>query len=122
MKTKIRLTYILLLLCSCSFGQIKQFGYKRELSGIKDQWHSIVLPNEVFGKVSQDISDIRIFGVKESRDTVEAPYILRLAKEKVSQKEVTFNLINQSKNDKGYYFTFELTGENQVNQILLDFK
>lgn len=122
MKTEIKLTYLLLLFCSYSFGQIKQYSYKRELLGIKDQWHKVVLPNEVFGKVSHNLSDIRIFGLTESNDTIEAPYILQLATEKISQKDVTFNLINKSKNNKGYYLTFEIPTENHVNQIKLEFK
>jgi hypothetical protein len=122
MKTKIKLTFLLLLFYPYSFGQFKEYSYKRELLGIKDQWHSVVLPNEVFGKVSPDLSDMRILGLTASNDTVEAPYFLQLSTEKISQKEVTFNLINQSKNNKGYYFTFEASDENLVNQIELELK
>ncbi len=122
MKTKILLLYFLLTLCSNSFGQINQYGFKRELSGVKDHWHKIVLPDEIFNKVSPDLSDIRIFGLTESKDTIEAPYILQLAKDKTSLNDVSFNLVNQSKNEKGYYFTFEIPSQNAVNQIKLEFK
>ena len=47
---------------------------------------------------------------------------MRFNKEQLVQKEVTFKLINQVRNEKGAYFTFEMPRENTVNQILLDFK
>lgn len=122
MRTKTTLIYLLLLLCSSSFGQFNQFGYKRGIIGVKDQWHKIVLPNEIFGKMEPDLADIRIFGLTLNKDTIEAPYILRLATEKISQKDVAFNLINQSKNEKGYYFTLEVPGENPINQLKLEFE
>lgn len=122
MRTKITLIYLLLLMCSSSFGQFNQYGYKREILEVRDQWHKIVLPDEIFGKMEADLSDIRIFGLTTNHDTIEAPYILRLATEKISQKDVAFNLINQSKNDNGYYFTLEVPGENPINQLKLEFK
>ena len=112
---------LLFLLCSNSFGQINQYNYKRELNGISEQWHKVVLPNEVFGKVSQNLSDIRIFGIKENNDTIEAPYLLRLTNDKVSNKDIAFKVINDSWNDKGYYFTFEIPSTEPINQIKLDF-
>ena len=121
LKTNIILSYILLMLCSFSYGQIEKYNYKRELKNITDQWHKVVLPNEIFGKVSSDISDIRIFGITANNDTIEAPYILRLASEKISSKDIDFNLINKSQNEKGYYFTFEIPSENLINEIKLDF-
>lgn len=110
------------MICSSSFGQFYQYGYKREIVGVKDQWHKIVLPNEIFGKLDADLADIRIFGLTAKHDTVEAPYILQPGTEKKIQKDVAFNLINQSKNGKGYYFTLEVPDENAVNQLKLEFK
>ncbi|NVO12240.1 MAG: DUF3999 family protein [Bacteroidales bacterium] len=118
---KVKLTYLLLFICSFSFGQINKYDYKRELLEIKDQWHKVVLPNEIFGKVLPDFSDIRIYGITKKNDTIEAPYIFRFAAEKISQKDVPFNLINQSKNDNGYYFTFEIPTKDPINQLKLDF-
>jgi len=122
MKTKTTLTFLLVLLYSCGFGQINHYSYKRELIGINEQWHSIVLPNEIFGKISPSFSDIRIYGITTKNDTVEAPYLLKLSKEKTVLKEEPFTLINQSKNEKGYYFTFETPVGISINQIDLDFK
>lgn len=121
MKTKIS-ACLLLLICSYSFAQIDQFTYKRKLQGPSDQWHKIVLPEEVFGKVSPNFYDIRIFGLTDTNDTIEAAYMLQLKSEKVASTEVNFKLLNTTHNDKGYYFTMEVPTEELVNQIMLDFK
>ncbi|MCK5440335.1 MAG: DUF3999 family protein [Maribacter sp.] len=115
-------TSFLLLLCSYSYGQMEQYDYKRELKGISEQWHTMILPNNFFGRVSQNLSDIRIFGITANNDTVESPYLLRLATEKISRKEVAFKTLNASHNDKGFYFTFEIPTTEPINQIKLEFK
>lgn len=123
MKHPIRILCLLLLIatCSCAYGQMEAYNYKRELKGLAEQWHKIILPNELFGKTLQDISDIRILGLTESNDTIEAPYLLRLTTEKISSKEVAFKALNTSHNDKGHYFTFEIPTKEPINQIKLDF-
>ena len=122
MKMRIKILAILLLpACTFSFAQIGEYSYKRELKGISEPWHKIILPDEVFGHISQELTDIRIFGITAGSDTIEAPYILRLATEKVSIREVAFKIINASHNDKGHYFTFEIPAPEPINQIKLDF-
>lgn len=79
------------------------------------------MPDEVFGHVSQDLSDIRIFGITAGNDTIEAPYMFRLAREIISGREVAFKILNTSHNDKGHYFTFEVPTTESINQIKLDF-
>ena len=90
--------------------------------GISGQWHKIVLPDDIFRKISQNLTDIRVFGITTNNDTVEAPYLLRLTTEKISSKEVAFKTLNASHNDKGYFFTFEIPTEKSINQIKLEFK
>ena len=111
----------MMLFFFCSFGQTKQYNYKRELTGIKGEWNKIILPDDIFNKISRDFSDIRISSLNEKKDNIEAAYFLQIASENISIKEVVFDLINQSKNSDGYYFTFEIPAENSVNQIKLDF-
>ena len=122
MNPRIKICLILIIAsCSFSFGQIDQYNYKRELQGSPDQWNIISLPDDIFGKISQDLSDIRIYGITENNDTVEAPYLLRLSKETISNNEVTYKTINYSHNDKGYYFTFEIPTTETINHIYLNF-
>jgi hypothetical protein len=111
----------LLLICSYSYAQIDQYTYKRELLGITKPWHKVVLPEEIFDKVSSDFNDIRIFGVTKSNDTIAASYMLQLKKEKVVRTEVDFKLLNTTSNEQGYYFTMEVPAEEPINQLMLNF-
>lgn len=101
---------------------MNEYHYKRELSGISEQWHKIILPDDLYRKVLPGLTDIRIYGITPNHDTVEAPYILRLASGKTTHKEVFFHIINSSFDKKGYYFTFEIAPAEPVNQIHLDFR
>ena len=114
--------WLLLLICSYSYGQLDKYSYKRELKGVSEQWHSMILPNNIFGNISQDLSDIRIYGITAAKDTLEAPYLLRMLKEEVTIKEIAFKTINTSHTDKGYFFTFEIPTKESINQINLGFK
>lgn len=123
MKSKVKYgTLLLLLACSYSYGQIEQYNYKRELKGITGNWHKVVLPDEIFGKVSSNLYDIRIFGITAYNDTIEAPYLLRLTTEIVSSNDISFKTVNASHNEKGYYFTFEIPTNEPINKIKLDFR
>lgn len=112
---------------SC-YAQFSQFHYKREIKGIIENdskatmnpWYSLTLPNELFGKMRPDLIDMRIIGITGNKDTIEAPYLLQTTKEAKLEKEWDFRLINSSHNDKGYFFTFEMPVESEINQIALD--
>jgi len=121
MKVNVKIL-VLMLLCFSSYGKMQEYNYKQELKGVSEQWHNIVLPNNVFGKVTQNLADIRIFGILTNNDTIEFPYLLRLKKEKVFNKAVDFKMLNSSYNQKGYYFTFEVSATESINQIKLKFK
>lgn len=121
MKNKISLFILFYFLSAITFGQINNYRYQRTITGIKDQWHKIELPDEIFSKLKADFSDIRIIGLTKQNDTLEAPYILNEGSEKVSAKKMDFSLLNQSKNEKGFFYTFELTNESTINQLNLDF-
>lgn len=122
MKRSVNLLIFLFLLTHFfSIGQIDQFQYKCELKGINEQWHRIPLPDEIFGNVTQRLSDIRIYGITENKDTIEAPYLLKLKRGSVSSKDVAFKRLNASYNARGYYFTFEVPTSEAINQIKLEF-
>lgn len=123
MKVNIKLCTIFLLLSYSHLdGQINAYDYNCELIGISDDWHKIVLPNEIFGKLNSDLSDIRVYGVTPNNDTIEAPYIIKQTKDKVISKDVAFKRLNTSSNDEGYYFTLEIPTTEVINQINLDFE
>jgi hypothetical protein len=122
MNLTIRLFSFLLFTYSLSYGQMGQYDYKLELKGISQQWHKITLPDGVFGKTSQSLADIRVFGISKNNDTIEAPYLLKVNAKKTSRKNVAFKIRNTAHNDKGYYFTFEIPTKEPINQIELELK
>ena len=122
MKVKTRCnTLILLFICALSFAQLDTYDYKMELSGITDPWHSLIIPQEVFAIADNNLSDIRIYGVT-ANDTLEAPYILKVATDKKRLKNIDFKLINSAIKKDNYFFTFEIPKIELINEILLDFK
>jgi len=104
-----------------AFAQLDTYSHKQEIQGISDQWHSIPLSNSIFDKVNSDLSDIRIYGVTEN-DTLEAPYVIRIASGSLAEKNVGFNLINTSSNAKGHYFTYGIPTTEAINEIHLNFE
>jgi len=122
MKLKNKINIILLLFfCTFSYAQMNQYNYKRELQSNTEPWHTIILPEEIFKKVSPNLFDIRIYGINSSNDTIEASYMLQLKKEKIVDTNVNFKLLNSSHNEKGYYFTLEVPTEDAINELKLDF-
>jgi hypothetical protein len=121
MRTKI-LLYIFILCGSISFGQIINYKYKREINGVSKTWHKIILPDDIYGKLKRDLSDIRIIGIITNKDTIEAPYILKQTNDKLTRTEIQFKLLNQTYNQTGYFYTFEVPAGNPVNQIVLNFE
>lgn len=120
MKTKF-LFFFGCLFSLFTFGQLDTYDHKIALSGIEDQWHKIELPDSVFGSVSQNMNDLRIYGITEN-DTLEAPYLLKLGSEEQQRKTIDFKALNEASNRKGYYYTYEVPTKEAINQIQLDFK
>lgn len=120
MKTKLG-TFLLLLSYALCYAQLDSYDQKIALTDIKDQWHTVPLPNTVFSDLQNNLADIRIYGITEN-DTLEAPYILRRSEGKSSITEVDFKLINNSSNQNGYYFTYEVPTARSINEVHLDFK
>jgi hypothetical protein len=117
---------LLLTFSQVLFAQINNYTYERLLNFPENKWYSIVLPDEMFEKVSPDFSDIRVFAIvnnnSKKADTIETPYVIRTSEGTIIEKKSAFKLLNQSKNDKGYYFTFETPVKTEVNQLKLNFK
>lgn len=121
LKMKTNLTLFFLLICTISFGQVNRYSYSREILGKHSQWNRIVLPNDIFGKLKSDFSDIRIMGITGKNDTIEAPYLLQIDSGRTIQKAINFKLLNQSHNKRGSYFTYEIPRETTINQFELTF-
>ncbi|WP_273277678.1 DUF3999 family protein [Maribacter polysiphoniae] len=110
-----------LLFSAVALAQIGDYNTKSEIMGITEQWHSFELPPSVFTKVSDNLADIRIYGITP-KDTIEAPYLLRIEREKHIQKEIDFELVNTTNKQQDHYYTFEVPTKETLNGILLNFK
>ena len=98
------------------------YSYKRKIELQKDtlNWNSVELPDEMYDKIKSDLSDIRIFGLKDN-DTIEVPYLVSTEKI-VFSKIIHSKIINQSKTNEGYYFTIEnLYPDTNISKIQLNF-
>jgi hypothetical protein len=107
---------------SASQAQLPQFAHRRQLSGIINQWHKLILPADLYAKAQTNFTDLRIMGITPQNDTIFAPYILQSLEDIVSEKVITCTLLNQSKNEKGYFFTYQVPDAQEISQIKLDFK
>jgi len=116
MGTKAKLTFLFAMLYISASAQIGSYAYKREISGIKDSWHKVVLPVEIFEKISADFSDIRIYGITAQNDTVEAPYILQTTSEKLISEKLKTGIINNPKNKKTF-IDADLTKAAPISQL-----
>ncbi|GHT78020.1 hypothetical protein FACS189464_0730 [Bacteroidia bacterium] len=112
-----------LLVCLVSLrGQMGEYACRREMTGITEQWHKIRLPDNIFAHAAFDLHDLRIYGVTQDGDTIEAPYLLRTTDDKTIEREVNCKIINTTHNAKGYYFTFEMSSPLEAaNRIELSF-
>lgn len=120
MKTSICLFLVLFFGGQVS-AQLDTYDQKNELKGVSDQWHKVILNEAVFQKANSTLSDLRIYGVRAEKDTVEAPYILKIRKARTVKQDIGFKLLNSSKNAKGSYFTYEVATKESINEIYLDF-
>ncbi|KQC02310.1 DUF3999 family protein [Pedobacter sp. Hv1] len=121
LKRKIKLIALLFCLTLSVKAQLKHYQYQRELKGITSNWHSLPLPNAIFKNTQRNLNDLRIYGIK-GKDTIEVPYILEQSADQIIESETSFNIINQSNNAQGYYYTFQSTTANTpINQIRLSF-
>ena len=117
--TSLALGYLLFWLPE-AMAQTGSFSYQRPLRGVAEQWHKIELPNEIFGKVSPALSDIRILGITAEQDTVEVPYLLQQVSAKTSTQAVAFTIINTTHRQQSYYYTLALAAPAPINRLYLN--
>jgi hypothetical protein len=103
------------------FGQIDQFEYKRAITTESSLWNCINIPDDIFEKTKNSLQDIRIYGITNKKDTIEAPYILKTSDFIVKTEEVQYQIINESHNDKGYYYTIAIPKKDYLNYLHLNF-
>ncbi len=120
-KTNYLFSILLMFSLGC-FAQMDTYQYERALTGIEDEWHNIIIPSKVFENLQPDLSDLRIYGLTSTNDTIVAPYLLETLSDQVVQHKIPFKIINRSKGAEGFYYTFQVPTETSINAIDLDFK
>lgn len=121
LKLKINLLLPLLAFTLLVKAQTNTYKFKRQLTGANTTWHSVKLPDDMYQKINLDFEDLRIFGIN-GKDTIEVPYLLKQRANQISLAEIPFKQLNQSTVGEIYYYTFQVTESNTINQINLDFK
>lgn len=116
------LTLFICLIPVCLVSQMDSHQFKRTINGVNDLWHQVVLPNDIFEKTSTDFSDVRIYGVNVSGDTIEAPYFLDVNADRVSTKKYSIKQLNSSHSKNGFHYTFEMPQNAQYNRLNLNIK
>ncbi len=118
---KIKFLAFFVLISSFAFSQMQDFKFKREIKGIDNQWHTISLPNEIYGRTNLDFSDVRVFGINAKKDTIEAAFVWKGHDLSWANDVLPFKIINESSNKAGKFYTFELAKNTNINEINLDF-
>lgn len=118
---KIRLL-LLLLISNAAFGQMNNYNYQRPLDRIDEQWHKIELPNEIFSKLNSRLTDLRIFGITDKNDTIEAPYLLNISQEELVSESSPFKILNVSSKDDYQFITLRIPSKQAINKIDLGFE
>ncbi len=119
--TQYKLWLFLLILSSNVLGQSEAYKYRRALENVEEQWHKISLPNEIYSKTNQGLSDLRIMGFNASGDTIQAPYVWNQNRNKQQTKKIAFELLNESQKDGNFYFTFKIPSKKAIDEISLNF-
>ncbi len=120
-KIKILFFFLTMLASFQLKAQVWNYTYKCPLTGVQNQWHRIILPDDLYEKISPAFSDIRILGIKQNGDSIEAPYILQNSQTKQAEINISFKLINRVSAGDGYFYTFELPADTVINSIQLHF-
>lgn len=109
---------ILIFTCTDLCGQ---FRYSRELTGVSEKWHKVVVPVDVFGHASKDLRDLRILAVDNNADTTEIPFLINKKRETETIDDVALKITNRTNKNGRYYYTLNLSSADVVNELELDF-
>ena len=120
MNQKNKLAFLFLFIASLTFAQLHTYEYKRSIEQPTDSWHKINLKPEMYKHLNQRLSDMRIYGVSKT-DTTQVPFLMHSSASKKVNRDLAFELINQTKNEDGIFFTFKLEDAQVINKIHLDF-
>ncbi len=111
-----------LLLNLSAFAQSPTFEYKRSISKPVDQWHKIILPDDIYQEVSNNLSDLRIFGSTSKTDTIEVPFILETKTAYHRTEALQLKVFNKGSKGNQHFFTLECPDLKEINELDLSFE
>lgn len=117
-----RLVIIFALVLGTMMATAQPFSYSCELESPSKLWHSIELPPKALGAVQPNYADVRIIGIKENGDTIQAPYVVEYLRSFYQQVEVAQRLINISHNEEAFFATLKMKTDKSYNQLHVDFQ
>ncbi len=121
MKINICVLFAYYISFAVALAQSPDFTYSREITGVAEAWHKVELPVDLFEKLNSNFSDLRIFGISDTQDTLEVPYLVKIHTGKSKSQAADFKIINRSADPTGHYFTFQMNEEILINQMKLNF-
>lgn len=119
MKSNFLLTLALLCISTALYGQDVE-RYQQKLLGVNEQWHSFQYPLENFQLSKSNLSDVRILKKNSDLTYQEIPYILNILSKKEQTQNIAFTLINQTKKNNRYYYTYKVPENTTLNEIRLE--
>jgi hypothetical protein len=100
----------------------RDFAFRRKIAGVNQAtWYTIPFAQRLY-QTFDTSRNFRILGITPKGDTVEAPYFWNENRDKEIYVETDFQILNESKNEKGYFFTFEGAAEMPINRLDLNFE
>lgn len=112
----ISLVIFILIISGSTFGQVKDYQYKRHFKAANNEWQQLTLPDEIYSKLNNELSDLRIIKISGS-DTIEVPYIPSFRFNTQEQNEQYFTLINKTRSDEGFYYTYKVPSTRTLNKV-----
>lgn len=123
MNLKLSIICISLLLIANSLnGQEEMYHYKRPITGVTDQWHSIGIPQDVLNKTNSSITDIRVIGYDDAGKEVKIPYVLKSLKSEVVIEHKDLKVFNKSRRKDVFVYVTEKASVGKINQLKIDIK
>ncbi|MEM9545615.1 MAG: DUF3999 family protein [Bacteroidota bacterium] len=112
----------LILFTTAGIAQVDKYNYRSAILQADTGWNDIVLPQEIFSKANESLSDLRIYRIDpRNQMAIEQPYIIDIQEAKKEKKEAEFKIINTTRTKGLNSYTFELSNQEPVNNIHLDF-
>lgn len=107
---------------SMVFGQMNNYKFSQEINGIQNEWHEIFLEENIYRRLKEDLSDLRIYGITTSGDTIESPYILHVYADKYEKIPASVNILNRISSSPESSFIIETNQEQVLNELDLIFE